>query len=154
MTSINLYKSYLWEFFAISHRFPDILYLNFEKFCDIENIGQDNDVQHLIWRHSMASVILYKRFNWVKYYRFLDFVYLYNSRTKFDLENIGQVQDALQSQWRDSKENTWPSIWFAKTRKIQKIDLEMKFSFKEQKNSNCASWLEMSSPYMCFVSEF
>ena len=45
LTSI---KSYL-AFFANSHYFKD------SKIRDIENVDQDNDVQHSQWRHSMAN---------------------------------------------------------------------------------------------------
>ena len=42
-----LYKSRTWVFFASSHSFPDIKYYDFQKLCDLENIVQDHDVQHL-----------------------------------------------------------------------------------------------------------
>ena len=31
------------------------IYYDFQKLCDLENIGQDHDAQHSQWRHLMAN---------------------------------------------------------------------------------------------------
>ena len=58
MDSISLYKSHTRAYFASSHHSPDIKYYDFQKLCDLENIGQGHDAQHLQWRHSIASTQL------------------------------------------------------------------------------------------------
>ena len=67
----------------MSHRFPDIVYLYFQKYCDPENIGQGHNVQHSQWHHSMASINLYKIRTlafFANSYRFPDIKYYMNSR--------------------------------------------------------------------------
>ena len=41
--------------FVSAHRFRDI---HISKFGDLENIGQEHDIQHLQWRHSLVDTRL------------------------------------------------------------------------------------------------
>ena len=47
------------ERFSLAHRFSDIVYLYISRHCDIENVGQAHDVQHVHWRLSMSNINLY-----------------------------------------------------------------------------------------------
>ena len=59
MVNINLYTSRTWAFFASFHRFPDIEYYDFQKFCNLENIGQGHDI------HQICNVAVAKRIPWL-----------------------------------------------------------------------------------------
>ena len=53
MANVNLYKSHIGAFFAISHRFQNI---HISKFVT-QNLG--SGLQHSQWRHSMAATDSY-----------------------------------------------------------------------------------------------
>ena len=54
-----------WEFFVSFHCFRDIAYhYIYKKKCMTLKAGKDHDVQHSQWRHSIASIILYKSRTW------------------------------------------------------------------------------------------
>ena len=76
-----------------------ILY-DFQKFCDPENIGHGHNVQHLVWRHSIANIILEDFLLVLIVFQIL-YVMIF---TKYDRENIGHGHNA-RSQWCHSISN-------------------------------------------------
>ena len=71
--NINLYKSDSWAFVAM-------IFIYFQKLCELENIDQGHDVLYSQWRHSMASFNPYNSRTWGFFaHRFSDIVYSYIS---------------------------------------------------------------------------
>ena len=76
---------------------------HFQKLCNLENIGNDHDVQHSQWPHSMANFNIYKSRTWVFFtscHRLPDIKY-YTISGNCDLEDIGRGHEQ-HSQWRHS----------------------------------------------------